>query len=210
MKKYLLLAALVVVWGLALANMFNKPTQTKTDTKSCKLPKKHDAVLRIGEDRVNCSGFVISNTEAITAKHCVADEYGGTVSKVKIFDNKNVVIKSAKVIPSPNGLDIAKLVGNFKDFEKLEYTPGQIDIDFSDPFVSCGYPLASRYKYCIPLTLIENSTHLMKAKGYLIYGMSGGPVINTKKNTVVGINMGISEGFVVFTPLIGIDGLFDK
>jgi hypothetical protein len=45
-------------------------------------------------------------------------------------------------------------------------------------------------------------------RGFLIPGMSGGPVIDVKHGTVLAVNSAATNGFVLVAPVMGILGSF--
>jgi hypothetical protein len=49
---------------------------------------------------------------------------------------------------------------------------------------------------------------MIGARGFLIKGMSGGPVLDPLTGKVVGVNSAASTGFVIAGPTFGILGLF--
>lgn len=179
--------------------------------------KKQDPVIRIGWKMPHCSAFVISEDTAVTALHCVfnpvAAAFGQNPPTVNIYNQDGSVAKIARVVlPFRGGgnVDIAKIKGDFSSYKSLNYTPGKLDLTLTDKYVSCGYPYGTKHKYCMPIDPKENLFHMFKSRGYITYGFSGGPTINVSKNTVVGVNTAIMDGYVIFTPLLGIDGLFEE
>lgn len=176
---------------------------------------KEDATIRIGWKSTHCSAFVISDDTAVTALHCVFDPMlyltGKLPNTINLYGQDNEVKQVLDVVlPKGSSIDIAKLKGDFRAYGHLKYIPGKLDLSLKDSYKSCGYPYGTKYKYCMPINPKENMMHLMKSKGYITFGFSGGPVINESSGTVVGVNTAIMDGFVLFTPLLGLDGLFSE
>lgn len=201
----------VVTALVAVTSMVVMGVSSSTDDL---LPKK-PAVFKIGMgNNPHCTAFVISDTLAVTAEHCVQAPvlfFTVPLKKVNALDDNNNIIKSDLNVrhTSDERIDIALLEGDFSDHERLSHDPNHINLESDDEYLSCGYPYGTKELVCSKIRPYENYMHMYKAKGYIVYGFSGGPVINITKGVVVGVNSAISEDFIIITPLTGIRGLFN-
>jgi len=98
--------------------------------------------------------------------------------------------------------DFAVLQGDFSEFEKLPVAKS-VDLVPGDLLRSCGFANLKFPFACTNFIALGNSGFAYRGNGYLVKGMSGGPVINSK-GEAVGINVAVSRDEVIMTPLVGI------
>lgn len=122
----------------------------------------------------------------------------------KVFNSKGKEIKiKVTALDSELGFrDFAVLHGDFSEFEKLPIAtnfntlPGEL-------LRTCGYANLKTPAVCTNFIALGNSSFAYKGNGYLVKGMSGGPVVNSL-GEVVGINVAVAREEVLVTPTIGI------
>lgn len=155
-----------------------------------------------------CSGSVVDASYIVTAAHCI--EYG--VGKpVKIFTSNGVDTKVTGQVAATNSrLDYGIIVGNFSKFRtiKMDYV-SIINLQDDKYLMSCGNPMGQKKMSCTLIRPYENQYFMVKARGLLYPGMSGGAVIDTATNTLVGVNSAVEDGYVLFTPVAGLAGAFN-
>lgn len=149
-----------------------------------KLSIQKDHTFRIsgfspGGDWV-CTAFVISDSEAVTARHCVLPLIFGPLGMLLDDDAQEL-----KVIYVDHINDMAVIRGDFKARQKLTLSvklavPG-------DTVTACGFPMGIRIKRCATTQVTHVDLFTTRLAGPLIPGMSGGPVLN-EEGQVVGIN----------------------
>ena len=98
--------------------------------------------------------------------------------------------------------DFAVLSGDFSNFETLEVSK-DLDISQGDVLRSCGFAALKFPATCTNLVAQGNAAFAYAGNGYLVKGMSGGPVIDSE-GKVVGINVAVTNELVIMTPIIGI------
>ncbi len=175
-------------------------------------------ILRDG--KISCSSVVISDTTAITAKHCVVKEFGGAT----LFGSvPEVLFRSVKLL-GPKGkikakvyaqhsmmIDLAILKGDFRDVPKTITLGSSSLIDHYHPtsfdsFQSCGFPLGLSKVHCAAHFKVANTGNYIESRGALFNGMSGGPLLllSNGKAYVVGITSNIHNVSLntYFSPLL--------
>jgi len=106
--------------------------------------------------------------------------------------------------------DYAQIKGNFKKFNKLPINTSNFFVRPGDNLTACGYAEGITPLSCTALTAISNFQFRYSANGYIVQGMSGGPVFDST-GTVVGIISSVELNRVNFTPTIGIGiGIYDE
>ena len=166
---------------------------------------------------VDCDNMPMSKLECVTIKKnawSAIDRANKFIDQAnsdkpdtfKVFNSEGKEVKT-KVIALDHELgfrDFAVLSGDFSEFEKLPLAktfnvlPGEL-------LRTCGYASLKTPAVCSNFIALGNSGFAYKGNGYLVKGMSGGPVVNGA-GEVVGINVAVSRDEVLITPTIG---LFD-
>lgn len=174
------------------------------------------AVVRlniVGTDKTFCSGVVISDSTILTAAHCGAGAmppYG--LIEIRTADNLAGHGVLAQLAGSSGLSDLAILHGDFSKLPKLSMAEGSQSImdrylDNTRTTIVCGYPWGN--------DLVCNEVHGKRfayiggfmnfiAQGWMLPGMSGGPVIDVETGTVLGTNHGVSEQGVFMSPAAGL------
>lgn len=122
----------------------------------------------------------------------------------KVFNSegKEVKIKVTALHSELGFRDFAVLHGDFSEFEKIPLAKN-FDVLPGDLLRSCGYAALKTPAVCSNFIALGNAEFSYKGNGYLVKGMSGGPVINGS-GEVVGINVAVSREEVIMTPTVGI------
>lgn len=175
---------------------------------------KHSAIIQLHRNGKGfCSAVVIDANYALTAAHCVVDDFFGNV------DHTQIVIKDAsgndtgtvaKVAASHGRIDIAMLIGDFNNFHVIEpdfyeFSPTNALSRYS----ACGFPGLQNKVTCTNFVPTHNDGFSIAGKGFLIPGMSGGPVIDIINRKLIAVNSAAStNGTVLVAPVLGILGAF--
>lgn len=196
MKKLALIA------GLLLLAAVGSVVKHKVQLKS--------ATFKIGQKRPWCTAFAVSDTLAVTAAHCVSDEDTMVLGKITMFEADDTEFGTGDMQMSKHPLlDIATVSGDFHDRNKLPISTDRFELDPNDKFDSCGFPMMDSKLVCshvFPQSMYADSSVVgIAGPGYLIFGMSGGPVFNTTKGVVVAVNTGLREREVILSPFINIE-----
>lgn len=163
-----------------------------------------------------CSGTVISNMYILTAAHCVASLPPFTM--IEIRGDDQVSVGTFAVPIGANGrADVAVLMGAFHGFKRLRMSKGASHtmenfLDNKRPTRACGYPWGAELT-CVQITdkhftIFYESIMGVSGKGWLLPGMSGGPVIDELTQEVVGVNTGTEKDYVFFGTAAGVAEMF--
>ncbi len=177
-------------------------------------PLRLPSIIQIGDIKPHCTAFVVSDRYAITAKHCVASGaammFGAAdyTPVIAIFKDHNVIGK-AETVWNARPVDVVALRGDFTNYEHLTPQSTIIYMSPTDHYKACGYPYGTPHLICSDIQIGANMKEAYSGVGYIIYGFSGGPVINVDKNVAVGVNSAIGDGMMIFTPLIALKEMLD-
>jgi len=214
MRRFILAVLLIIV-----GSMSYKACTTK-DFDVLPLSKKigtfkltgNNPGLRLVDDvnMLSCSAFVIDDTYALTAAHCINVSGELTKHKLKAYYNNSNSYVEVLAVGYDSSSDIGLLTGNFSDFKSL--VPNFYDdYLFSHPdFIACGYPRGDSQVICNVFYVKSNTYDKIDGKGLFFHGMSGGPVIDTVTGQAVAIISSIGDNSVQVTPLQGFFGIFPK
>jgi hypothetical protein len=155
-----------------------------------------------------CSAFVVSDSYAITAGHCIVNEsFFMKKDDVHIFDIKG---NDAKMTAFPAAVnlrvDYGLLKGDFRKFNKilLDNPPMTGFIYKAGPFASFGFPWGGALMIT-PLQVMPNINKAFEIQvlGPIYPGMSGGPVIDVTTGIAVGINHAVDgQAGSLIAPLV--------
>lgn len=157
-----------------------------------------------------CTAFVIDANYALTAAHCLTNERGRLNKEtLKILNEKDEVVTEAKAVGANNRMDVGLIKGDFNKFQIFL-------VDFynfplmsrAGKYLTCGYPYGQRHLTCVPFIPVQNTYFDISGKGYIVPGMSGGPMIDVANNIVLGVNVSVGPGLVNVASVIGVLGAF--
>lgn len=175
---------------------------------------KHSAFIKIVTNEGYCSGVVINDTTAYTARHCVigGKPEDGTKS-FRVFNSEGA---ETGIIAETQAysyfLDYAKIKGDFSSFQHMsaEVVRNGLYDSLNKSLKFCGYPLDAEVVQCDTFKPIGVSTFTMTGEAYVAPGFSGSPVFDPDTNKVYGVVSGVDDlGRVYIAPLIGIERLQD-
>lgn len=179
---------------ILLALVFLSMPVSKQMVQSPKL-EQYSPILRVLNmyDKTVCSAFVVSEHYAITAQHCL-DPFQTSI--VLSSTNKEQIIVG-KILSVDNRTDQALIMGDFSSFKPLKMGM----VEGKKNLRSCGYAYGGDL-VCFKYKADNNWGFMLKGKGYLYPAMSGGPLVDLKTNTVVGINVAVRENDLIHSSLI--------
>lgn len=188
---------------LASRTGINKPRTEQTAHIDTSIVRLHDA----STGRFFCSATVISDTQLLTAAHCVIREsFFGTevVEKVEVRAQDGSSLGLYAFLDSANPRqDVALLNGQFKLFDhmQVEIRPQAIEDSFlhSQHLKACGYPAGGQL-VCTSVTKVKHQNFGFFASGFLYPGMSGGPVIDEDTGFIIGVNTAVFEDHIYLSP----------
>lgn len=218
-RKNILLGVLgaVVVASMVIVknNLEVKPVSKLFDVGSVFVPtnNKYPAMFKLtNEGRAFCSATVLTKKLAITAAHCVLVQlpFGFTLNDKLAAQSLpaadgSTAATNVEVIDANPRADYALLKGDFSAFSTLvaDDRP-QSDILYHDyNLYTCGFPWGGT-GVCYHITNPEKFVDQIKAKGQMIAGMSGGPVIDANTGIIYAVNTAVTDGYVVISPIINI------
>lgn len=169
--------------------------------KPKKVDNRFNAVIRIlVNGYTNCSAFVISDSMAMTAAHCV-DDFNPLSHALADKDKKH--FQAFAIYKASAHLDQAILLGDFTRYKKLPLKKITNGIEGNKgPFKTCGYPYGGKL-ICFDWEFKTTRYFNLSGKGFLYGGMSGGPLIDWSTGQVLGINVSVSaEDYSNISPLV--------
>jgi hypothetical protein len=128
--------------------------------------------------------------------------------KVINSEGKELAIKPIAVDHENSYRDFAILSGDFSEFEKVSLVK-DLNLLPGDKLRTCGFANLKIPATCTNFIAEGNSGFAYAGNGYLVKGMSGGPVFNSN-GEVVGINVAVSNNQVMITPVVGIKDVLSK
>lgn len=209
-------AALILFLGLLLV----LPVSAKSVVVEPDLPKlgtppsdpQYDPIIKLAiKDDAFCSAFVIDANYALTAGHCIDNGFGGMLEdeiQIQLEDGTDSKI-TAKAVGINNRTDVGLIKGDFNKFQFLivNFYTFPINVREGD-YVTCGYPYGQKRLTCVRFVPVNNSYFAIAGKGFLMPGMSGGPMIDLNTGVVLGVNISVGEGLVNAASTIGSLGAF--
>jgi V8-like Glu-specific endopeptidase len=152
----------------------------------------------------------VSNTQALTAGHCVTyyDKsrkacVGSDITIVNSYGQDTGVRAKVDCYSYTRGRDFAVIEGNFKDFNKMPVKLSKENLEFGDDLVHCGFARGNRPPACSYGEYTGPNRFKLNSTAHIVPGMSGGPVID-ENGVAVGINTNITNEGSQFASTIGI------
>lgn len=163
-------------------------------------PGKVAAVIQIiRSDGGKCTAFVVSDKYALTAAHCLTNEFGMMITDdIQVLDTERSDTGILAKAASMNGrLDYGLIEANFTGFNKLVIVDakGRITghLTASNNLTSCGFANGGDL-LCVPFKDVHPLLFGIKSDNAALFpGMSGGPVIDISTGRAIGINSYVSE-----------------
>lgn len=204
-----LIMTLVLVFGVLSCTITPKKQQTLLEQAQKFTTGKGlaDGLLRIyrTDGSFVCTAFVIDDTTAVTAQHCMGGFYE---NQVILLNNEAETY--GQFFAANGRSDIAMISGNFKAFKKytVETDPEKDALVNKNKMnlVACGYPYGGK-GVCYQMTELDKGIDMIKGTGQMYAGMSGGPVVDLNSGKVVGVNHAVGVGYVVIAPTVN---MFDS
>lgn len=180
----------------------------------------NNAIIRLvnpESGRTYCSGTVVNDKFIITAAHCVLapNPFGFVMlnpEHIEIRQADNTPIGTYGVAITANvSMDQAVLYGNFQKLPKRKYisnfkTLDDIRLNPGQELKACGYPLGGNFE-CSNIKVEDMYIFMWQTTGgWLIPGMSGGPVM-LKDGTVVAVNVAATIDRRLVSPTLNIENM---
>jgi len=160
--------------------------------------------------KYSCTAFIIDTNYAITAAHCLNSQGSLPTHDLQVFLNQTNQYVPVRAMGYDEDLDTGLVMGDFHLFRSLN-TDFKNEMDDSSDFLACGYPRNQKRMICNKFTPETRSFDIVKGRGQFYHGMSGGPVINTYTNKVIGIVDAMDgEGYAYVVPLQAFFGIFPQ
>lgn len=213
MRKFLKQVAMSLFLGLVAGAAFHVARISAAKPVPVDVPKEEEKSnwntggltrLHNKDGSFFCSGFVVSSTKAITAAHCLEGMLIG-ITPITVKDragNQTEATAMAYERRSDQGL----IGGDFSKFvkRKIIITPALIEEAFHDNhLVICGFPYGGQLA-CATFEFEQHQFFFFEGHSFAYPGMSGGAVIDTRNNRVVGIISATDREFTVIAPLVEI------
>jgi hypothetical protein len=135
-----------------------------------------------------CSGVVIGGNYILTASHCIVDEETGRLKNevITVEGDNGRVITVGRPVGANLRMDWGLIHGNFTSIPASHVMSNDVPKDAT--LRACGFPQGNHATYCVVLEQNGNDLFLLKTKGLVWPGMSGGPVFD-KNDQVVALNI---------------------
>ena len=170
-----------------------------------------DSIIKLSRNgEPFCTGFVIDRNYIMTAAHCLGGmQYKLQKKTLDILDNHNNVVATGIPAGLNNRIDVGIVYGDFSElpFAKVEfykYPP----LEKASTYKTCGYPYLQKKLSCVPYFPNGNFHFSIHGIGMGIPGMSGGPMIDMKSRTVIGVNSAMGPDGFLIAPTLGVLGAF--
>lgn len=211
MKKVIAkgLALTFIAIAMLLAGCTSAPLNPKfIPSKSyAQDPLKGEPLVKLTDmsGRGFCSGAVISKDYVLTAAHCVKDR-SKYIKTIKVVDPTETFVGEARVAAYNESTDLALITGNFEHFNSIPVTvnmgmtlnllgmaQGAVNV--------CGFPRGGD-GLCMPLRIQGQYWFSFAGQGFMLPGMSGGPVIEPLTGSIIAVNYGVADSILLFSPTV--------
>lgn len=170
--------------------------------------RKYHAIVQLKRDHKMCSGVVIDDNYVLTAAHCVENWPRHYRGPIELFDDSGMQTDSyVHVVGFYPDYDIALLRGDLTEFQYLE-VDAYNGVRFGEAYAACGFPALQNKLSCVQFVPMGNFHFLLSGVGFIIRGMSGGPVVDLKTNRVIGVNSAVYGNQILIGPALGVLGIF--
>lgn len=189
--------------ALTYEGYFVQPNLPKYKSYKSMRTKIYSPTIRLKFGKRGCSAVVIDSNYALTAAHCLYKNN----ERIKVFTNTNDQLRDATVAAYYNRTDLGLIKGNFEECGEALFDNYALRITVNQPHFSCGYAFGNKEVSCNLFFPTEPDGFSIRGSGYLIPGMSGGPVIN-QEGYLVGLNYYMEGKFAGISSVVGVLGLF--
>lgn len=214
--KYLKLVAAAMLLVVGISMLYPTPgvkVVTKEGVSLLSNKSSFPALIKLTKDgKPFCSGVVISDTEVLTAAHCVSQftPFGMMVISdfsVESLQKADLITITPVIVEGVNPRqDTAILVGDFRLYKKanIRVLPEEDILVNNYRLASCGFPYSGK-EVCYTLSGAEKMIDVIGfSKGQMYAGMSGGPVIDLDTGDVVAVNHAVGENMVLVAPIVNL------
>lgn len=158
----------------------------------------------------SCTAFVVDDTYALTAAHCLNSDGVLPAYKLRVFLSGNIKeYKTVDAVAYDDSTDIGVIQGDFKELSKAKLNLTD-ELDLRSVHVVCGYPHRNASYVCNFFRPSGRYYDSVVGEGQIFHGMSGGPVLNQTGDVVGVITAMDGNGNSYVYPLQGFIGIFPK
>ncbi len=160
---------------------------------------KYKPFYLVETNKNKCSGFAINDDFLITAYHCVQNVDYVNLTNPDFNKNQNGFNQEGIVVSVDKKSDLALIKGSFKDVYKYSFE--QEDQDNGNLIFTCGAPNHRSKIDCFRVKIHKKNEDYVIGTGFSRQGMSGSPLIDREKDSVLGVLIGVSSDQTFYVPI---------